>query len=352
MTVDKNEKEPKKEENVPSEPSCCALPTFEQFLNKELGQTIEKSSDSEASLPRDLGHSCCGPGAEHVHPHTKQIDDKTIKEHISKRYASMIEKKGASCCAPSDIDLTQVDGETKEKYVERLGYSKEELDSLPETVTDISFGCGNPTAIANLKPGEFVLDLGSGGGIDVFLAAQKVGESGKAIGVDMTIEMIERARRNAKELNLKNVEFKLGEIESLPIDDNSIDVIISNCVINLSPDKSQVFRETFRVLKPGGRLAVSDIVLGGTLPDFIQKNLDVWASCVAGALLEDDYLQRIRDAGFIDVKIESRAYAGDLISEEDLDIPLVKEAIEKYGIDLKAVQKLVSSIKVSAKKPS
>jgi len=177
-------------------------------------------------------------------------------------------------------------------------------------------GCGNPVALANLREGETVLDLGSGGGIDVFLASKKVGKSGKVIGVDMTKEMLERAKASALKNGYSNVEFRLGEIESLPIEDETVDTIISNCVINLSPDKLKVFKEAFRVLKPNGKLMVSDIVTNGELPEDVRKSFDAWAGCIAGALEKNEYLHTIKKAGFISVKIISeKTYTIDLSDE-------------------------------------
>ena len=173
-------------------------------------------------------------------------------------------------------------------------------------MTEASLGCGNPLAIAGLQPGEVVLDLGSGGGIDCFLAAKKVGPEGRVIGLDMTPDMIKLARRNAKKMGVTNVDFRYGEMEEMPLPDESVDVIISNCVINLSPDKDAVFREAFRVLRPGGRLSVSDIVVDGDLPQSIRSQLDAWAGCVAGALDESVYLDKIRAAGFEQVEVLSR----------------------------------------------
>ena len=175
-------------------------------------------------------------------------------------------------------------------------------------------GCGNPTALADLKEGETVLDLGSGGGIDAFLAAKRVGVTGRVIGVDMTEEMIELANKNKKKMNAKNVEFRLGEIEDLPVEDGSVDVIMSNCVINLSPDKERVFREAYRVLKPGGRMMISDIVTKGELPADVRRDLELWAGCMAGALEESEYLQKIRNAGFREVEVVSKQDFRGLIS--------------------------------------
>lgn len=209
----------------------------------------------------------------------------------------------SSCCSDSTAEEVQLTN------IAKL-YAETDVTDLPSTVTDVAFGCGNPTAIAALKPGEVVLDLGSGGGIDCFLAAKMVGETGKVYGVDMTPEMIALARKNAAKVGASNVEFRLGEIERLPIDAASVDVIISNCVINLSPDKDEVFREAFRVLKPGGRLQVSDIVWTQPVPKEVKDDLEKWAGCIAGALFESDYLARIRAAGFEDVTSQAVEYPG------------------------------------------
>jgi len=226
--------------------------------------------------------------------------EEEIKEFVKKRYARVA--SDSSCCEP----MTCCGPLSRSSFARMIGYSSEELKDLPESIIDTVSGCGNPTALAELREGETVLDLGSGGGIDVFLAAKKVGPKGKAIGVDMTQEMINLASENAKKMNAKNVEFRLGEIESLPIENESIDVIISNCVINLSPNKGKVFREAFRVLKPGGRMLVSDIVTLGKLPKQVHENLELWAGCIAGALDEQEYLRKIRNAGFRDVAILSK----------------------------------------------
>jgi SAM-dependent methyltransferase len=200
-----------------------------------------------------------------------------------------------------------------------VGYSKEQMDTLPDGAVAASAGCGNPTALASLKEGEVVLDLGSGGGIDIFLAAQKVGATGKAIGVDITPEMIELAQKNAVEMGVKNVEFRLGDIENMPVESGSVNAIISNCVINLAPDKDKVFREAYRVLKQGGRLMVSDIVTHGELPDEIRNNIAEWAGCVAGALPVEAYLQKMRDAGFKDVHIVSETPFMEIVTEASIE---------------------------------
>jgi len=221
-----------------------------------------------------------------------------------------------SCCAPAgdtaaggDCCGTAIEGDVQIVRIAEM-YAQSGIDDLPATVTDVAFGCGNPTAIAALQPGETVLDLGSGGGIDCFLAAKMVGTEGRVLGVDMTPEMIALARKNAAKVGATNVEFRLGEIEHLPVDADSVDVIISNCVINLAPDKDQVFREALRVLRPGGRLQVSDIVWTSPPPDAIKDDMEQWAGCVAGALLESDYLANIGAAGFERVTSTAAEYPG------------------------------------------
>ena len=190
-----------------------------------------------------------------------------------------------------------------------IGYSAEELQAIPEEAR-MGLGCGNPTALASLKEGEVVLDLGAGGGIDCFLAAVAVGKTGKAIGVDMTPEMLHRARDNARNGGYDNVEFRLGEIENLPVADNTVDAVISNCVINLSPEKARVFEEAYRVLKPGGRVMVSDIVLTRELPEDVRDSLAAYAGCVAGASMKADYLATIANAGFRNVEVVSEQTFG------------------------------------------
>jgi SAM-dependent methyltransferase len=232
-----------------------------------------------------------------------------------------------------------------------MGYTKEELDTLPEGA-DLGLGCGNPTALASIKEGETVIDLGSGAGIDCFLAAKKVGDTGKVIGIDMTPEMLDKARGNAKNGNIENVEFRLGEIDNLPVADNTADLVISNCVINLAPDKKKVFDEAFRVLKPGGRVMISDIVLLGELPEGIRSSMDAYIGCVSGAIHKDDYLQTIKDAGFKDVEIVSEATfpVEDIVVGENAQ-KILKDANLTTKEAIKAAIS-VSSIKVSAKKPT
>jgi ubiquinone/menaquinone biosynthesis C-methylase UbiE len=209
-------------------------------------------------------------------------------------------------------------------------------------------GCGNPTAIAELQPGEVVLDLGSGGGIDCFLAAKQVGPEGRVIGLDMTTDMIKLARRNARKLGATNVDFRFGEMEEIPLPDESVDVIISNCVINLSPDKDTVFAEAYRVLRPGGRLSVSDIVVDGELPLSIRDSLNAWAGCIAGALDEDDYLQSISGAGFESVTIQSREFVQ---IDHDNGWEDVEALLGGKGLSVREVARKVASIRVKAQKP-
>jgi len=256
----------------------------------------------------------------------------------------------ASCCGPSQVVLEQSLTEQAsccgpEETAAAKFYSAEETAGLPDTVTEASLGCGNPTAIADLKPGETVLDLGSGGGIDCFLAARQVGPEGQVIGLDMTPDMIKLARRNAKKMGVTNVDFRFGEMEDIPLPDGSVDTIISNCVINLSPDKGAVFAEAFRVLRPGGRISVSDIVVDGALPQPIRDSLNAWAGCISGALDEDEYLTRIRTAGFEEVDVQSRDYA-DISEAEEWQV------LDGTGITPQDLVRKVASIKVRAQKPA
>lgn len=226
-----------------------------------------------------------------------------IKEHVKKRYGAIATADCSSCstgcCSSSSC------GPSPQYVAWKVGYSPSDIESVPENSL-LGLGCGNPVALASLKEGETVLDLGSGGGIDVFLAAKRVGTTGKVIGVDMTQEMVERAKATALEQGYTNVEFRSGEIENLPVEDKTVDVIISNCVINLAPDKQKVFNEAYRVLKPDGRLMVSDLVTEGNLPEDVRNSFDAWAGCIAGALEKSDYLNKIAEAGFQNIKVVSQ----------------------------------------------
>lgn len=200
-------------------------------------------------------------------------------------------------------------------------YDEQLLKDVPSDISSFTLGCGNPITVASLKPGETVLDLGSGGGLDCFLAAKQVGETGHVIGVDMTPDMLAKARANAERLNYTNVEFREGYLEALPVEDASIDVVISNCVINLSPDKPQVFREVFRALKPGGRVAVSDIVTNGSLPSNLQKSMEAWGACVAGALDMKDYVRGLKEAGFAGVHVQPRNDTDKVLAALPIGVP-------------------------------
>lgn len=274
------------------------------------------------------------------------MKEEKIKRIVRKRYGN-IAKTGGSCCASSDsCSCTLV---TSGDISRSIGYSDEDLSSVPEGA-NLGLGCGNPVALASLKEGETVLDLGSGAGFDCFLAARKVGKKGKVIGVDMTPEMLDKGRANAAEGKYTNVEFRLGEIENLPVADNSVNVIISNCVINLSSNKRQVFKEAYRVLAPDGRLMVSDIALLAELPKELKENAQAYTSCISGAELKGKYLSLIKDAGFKEVKVldESTFPTEFIVSDA------TQEIIKTLGMSprkIKELGKSIVSIKVSAAKP-
>ncbi len=267
-----------------------------------------------------------------------------IKQTVREHYAAAITGKGG-CCAPA--------GETKadQTHAKSLGYSEKELESFPTAIT--SFGCGNPVNMAEMKPGQVVLDLGSGAGLDLILAARKVGPTGKAIGLDMTPEMIEAANRNIAASGMKNIEVRKGEMEKMPIANDSIDWIISNCVINLSPDKKDVFAESFRVLKPGGRVMISDIVTNN-LPTHLRNNLMTWAGCLGGAIEETDYIQLVKDAGFEDVKVVDKfMYDSDAICglNSESSSGCGCNSSDSSQMDSSEYAGKVTSIKLSARKP-
>jgi arsenite methyltransferase len=270
-----------------------------------------------------------------------------VRKAVREGYAK-VAKQGSSCCAPAPSCCGSA--ELIQDISKKIGYTDAELQAVPEGA-NLGLGCGNPVALASLKEGETVLDLGAGAGFDCFLAAGRVGERGRVIGVEMTPEMIEKARENARKGNYKNVEFRLGEIEHLPAADNSVDAVISICVINLSPDKKGVFAEAFRVLRPGGRMMISDIVLLKELPDFIKNSIEAYIGCVSGAMLKDEYLKAVQEAGFRDVKIMGEAaFPAELI----LSDPTAKELIKKLEMGPERageVANSVISIKVSGIKP-
>jgi arsenite methyltransferase len=270
-----------------------------------------------------------------------------IRKTVRERYAGIAGKK-SSCCGPSSACGVEGAAET---ISGQIGYSEAEMRSVPEGA-NLGLGCGNPTALASLKPGETVLDLGAGAGFDCFLASREVGPEGRVIGVDMTPEMVEKARENARRGGYGNVEFRLGEIENLPVADGSVDAVISNCVINLSPEKRKVFDEAFRVLKPGGRMMISDLVLSKPLPEILKESVGAYVGCIAGAIPRNEYLETIAAAGFRDVGIaEESTFPVSCFSVD----PVVKGWIEDLSLSPGAIEALsgaVSSIKVHGVKPS
>ncbi len=267
-----------------------------------------------------------------------------IREVVKQKYgqaALRVQNGGSSCCGGSPAVGGGCDPITSNLY------STQQSGEVPDQALQASLGCGNPTALAQLNPGETVLDLGSGGGIDVLLSARRVGPTGKAYGLDMTDEMLALARENQRQAGVSNVEFLKGEIENIPLPDDSVDVIISNCVINLSSDKDRVLREAFRVLKPGGRLAVSDVVVTGEIPTEVRKNVELWIGCIAGALRDSDYRAKLAGAGFEDIDLEpTRIYA-----VED-----ARQFLAGQGIDVDAIASQVDgkfmSAFVRARKPA
>jgi len=244
----------------------------------------------------------------------KDLRDDIVRQSVRKVYGDIAKSDTAGCNCTASSGCDSGDKPTVQDISAKLGYSNEEVSGVPEGA-NMGLGCGNPQTIASLKAGETVVDLGSGGGFDSFLAAKAVGPEGRVIGVDMTAEMISKARKNAEKPEFDNVEFRLGEIEHLPVADNSADVIMSNCVINLSPDKSSVYKEAFRVLKHGGRLAISDIVATAEMPDEARQDLALFAGCVAGAALVDEIKAMLEDAGFTDIQIKTNESSRELIRE-------------------------------------
>ncbi|MGK5088822.1 arsenite methyltransferase [Bdellovibrionota bacterium FG-2] len=234
-----------------------------------------------------------------------------IRQEVRDQYRKIAENSSCgcapSCCSPSETPSSEASSQA-------MGYTTSEVNAVPEGA-NMGLGCGNPQAIAALKTGETVLDLGSGGGFDCFLAAKQVGETGQVIGVDMTPEMISKARSNAEKASYTNVEFRLGEIENLPVADHSVDVVISNCVINLSPDKPRVFSELYRVLRVGGRLAISDVVANAPIPESIKNNVDLYTGCIAGAVLVSELEQMLHATGFKDVRISPKELSKSFIQK-------------------------------------
>ena len=276
------------------------------------------------------------------------MKEQEIRKFVRLGYAKVAKGSG-SCCGPQQTSgCCGID--VNKEASKAVGYTDKDVNSVPDGA-NLGLGCGNPVALASIKEGEVVLDLGSGAGFDCFLAAQRVGKQGRVIGVDMTPEMLEKARENAEKGGYENVEFRLGEIENLPVADNKVDLIISNCVINLSPQKEKVFQEAYRVLKPGGRLMVSDIVLVEDLPESVQKSVAAYIGCLAGAAMKEKYLDAIKNAGFLDVKvIDETRFGTEFVYTDPTAIQILKE--EKVSKDdLAGVGKAVRSIKVSAVKP-
>jgi SAM-dependent methyltransferase len=276
------------------------------------------------------------------------IKEEDVKKVVRQGYAKIAKREKPCCTTTTSCGCNTPN--MSEEISRRIGYTDEEIGSVPEGA-NMGLGCGNPVALASLKKGEIALDLGSGGGFDCFLAARKVGESGRVIGVDMTAEMIDKARVNARKGKRENVEFRLGEIENLPVADGTVDVVISNCVINLSPNKKRVFEEAFRVLKPNGRLMVSDIVLLKKLPEVIRKNVQAYIGCLAGAEMKHKYLRMIRDAGFQKVEvIEENCFPVENMAND----PTAQVIVKKSDIppeEIKKVANTVASIRVSGIKP-
>jgi arsenite methyltransferase len=242
-----------------------------------------------------------------------QSEVNTIHSAVREHYTARAEES-ASCCTPTDATSSCCSSETS-------FYSPDLVANLPEDVADFSLGCGDAVSLAALQPGEVVVDLGSGGGLECFIAAKQVGPSGYVIGVDMTPEMLARARQAGERMGLSNVEFRKGYIEEMPVEDASVDVIISNCVINLSPDKSQVLREMQRVLKPGGRIAISDIVTKGEIPDNLKMNMELWSACASGALPVTEWEEGLRNLGFLDVKVEPNGQTHEWLSKLPVGLP-------------------------------
>ena len=302
---------------VATEAGCCGGPA-----------PIETGACCAADLDaKKAGRSSCGCSttANVVSDEQESLMEKTdITEAVREKYAQAALRAGGSCCGGAMANVSPITSNL---------YDQTQTDTLPEAALLASLGCGNPTALAELRPGETVLDLGSGGGIDVLLSARRVGPEGKAYGLDMTDEMLALARENQRKVNARNVEFLKGQIEHIPLPDSSVDVIISNCVINLSADKDRVLREAFRVLRPGGRFAVSDVVTRGQIPGNLRENALLWIGCIAGALDENDYRAKLAAAGFDQIGIEpTRVYkvedAREFLTEKGIDVDAIAPQVD------------------------
>jgi SAM-dependent methyltransferase len=279
----------------------------------------------------------CSNVVEYYNKEDKKMKKEETKKIVREQYAKVAVQR-SSCCG--DVSSCSGTSDPTQDISRKIGYSEDELKSVPEGA-NLGLGCGNPVAIASLKDGETVLDLGSGPGLDCFLAADKVGRNGRVIGIDMTPEMLEKARANAIKGNYSNVEFRLGEIEHLPVADNSVDVVISNCVINLSPDKQSVFREAFRVLKPGGRIMVSDIVLSKELPDLIKGSVEAYVGCISGAITKDEYLKTIADVGFSKVGIVNET---SVPVDQWFNDPVAESVINKLKVSSEQAREVLGSV--------
>ena len=278
------------------------------------------------------------------------MNNEQIQKNVKSGYAEIVKRSTKKsllstvfkCCDPKEI-ATDIG--------KKIGYSEEELKNVPED-SNLGIGCGNPTALATIKKGETILDLGSGAGFDCFLASKETGEKGKVIGVDITPEMVLQAQKNAKKGNYKNVEFKIGEIENLPIESNSIDLIISNCVINLSNQKERIFEEAFRVAKPNGRIMISDIILLKDLPDYVKNSVEGHIACLAGAVTKEHYLSAITKAGFVDIAIDKQS---SFPIELMLNDPIAEKIVRENNLtenEIKDIADSIASVSISAKKPN
>lgn len=276
------------------------------------------------------------------------MNNEQIQKNVKSGYADIVKRNTKKsflpnifqCCDPKEI-ATDIG--------KKIGYSEEELKNVPEDA-NLGIGCGNPTALASIKKGETILDLGSGAGFDCFLASRETGEAGKVIGVDITPEMVAQAKKNAEKGNYKNIEFKVGEIENLPVESNSVDLIISNCVINLSNQKEQVFKEAFRVAKPSGRIMISDIILLNDLPDYVKNSVEGHIACLAGAVRKEDYINAITKAGFTEISIDKQA---PFPIELMLNDPIAEKIVRENNLTEKEIKDIVNSIasiSISAKK--
>ena len=276
------------------------------------------------------------------------MNNEQIKQNVKKGYADIVRRNTKKSFLPKFLQCCDTKAFVAD-VSKKIGYSEAELKNVPEDA-NLGIGCGNPTALASIKKGETILDLGSGAGFDCFLASKETGETGKVIGMDITPEMVEKAKQNAKKGNYNNVEFKLGEIEDLPIENDSIDLIISNCVINLSNQKEQVFTEAFRVIKPGGRIMISDIILLNELPEYVKNSVEGHIACLSGAVRKEDYLAAITKAGFTNIRIDKQApFPLELMITD----PIAQKIIAENNLterETKDIANSIASISISAKK--